>query len=41
MYFGAKQGLAINVNGFFSVFQSVTARYDGIKGHQKAGTAGR
>ena len=42
MYFGAKQGLAIRVNGlFFSVFQSSTARYGGIKGHQKAGTAGR
>ena len=26
---------------FFSVFQSSTARYGGIKGHQKADTAGR
>ena len=42
MYFGAEQEPVIKVNGlFFSVFQSATARYDGIKGYQKAGTAGR
>ena len=42
MYFGAAQEPVIKVNGlFFSVFQSATAMYDGIKGHQKSSTAGR